>query len=134
MKFGCSSSFLTRWRILANATKKEFVRCMATPKIEDTHTKAERRLLARADRVLVRMAGEIYYCSNFGLAQNILAHTHREFCIAPFGWRMYAGVDPTRCKVRWGVAQLHKVLTPQMQNPTTAATVTGLLTTTTEKE
>ena len=35
---------------------------------------------------------------------------------------------------RWGVAQLRKMLSPQMQNPTTAATVTGLLTTTTEKE
>ena len=35
---------------------------------------------------------------------------------------------------RWGVAQLRKMLSPQMQNPTTAATVTGLLTTTTKKE
>ena len=37
---------------------------------------------------------------------------------------------------RWAVSQLRKCLSPapQMQNPTTAATVTGLLTTTTEKE
>jgi hypothetical protein len=68
---------------------------MSTPIIENGCFAAEKKLLGRASKILTKAFGsEFFYCSDFGIARNLLKQTHREFSDVNVGWREYYGCNP----------------------------------------